>query len=1481
MARLALSFLGSFQVTLDGQPASGFESNKVRALLAFLAVEADRPHARESLAGLLWPDYPDRSALNSLRSALANLRGAIGDRDAEPPFLLITRTTVRFNEASDHQLDTAELQRAATAPIDGLAFITQLYLGDFLAGFSLSDSPPFEDWLLMRREGFRRQAQDALSRLAVHHEHLGDYECALTLARRGLELEPWDEVAHRLLMRSLALSGRRSLALAQFEICRRALDDELGVAPARETLALYEQICADDLPLPVRDRATALLPEPPAPGEPPFKGLSYFDEADAALFFGREAQTEQLATHVRELVAGQGRYRVVTLIGASGSGKSSVVRAGLVPALRHWSRPDAAGSPAAHPFEKSICVITPGACPLESLAIGLTRGGEPVGSTAALVDDLARDPRSLHLAALRRVVNGATGQLLLVVDQFEELFSLCRDEDGRRAFIDNLLHAAGSPGPVVVVLALRADFYAQCAPYENLRRALTECQAYIGAMNHTELRRAIETPAEQGDWVFEPGLVDLLLREVGDAPGALPLLSHALLETWRRREGRTLTLAGYEASGGVAGALTRTAETAYAQLTGPEKLVARNIFLRLTELDVAGADERLPELYTRRRAPLAELVLHPDSAVQVQTVLTRLADARLITTSRETAEVTHEALIREWPRLDGWLNENREGLRLHRHLTGAAAEWDRLARDPSLLYRGARLAQTGEWAAANAEDLNTLEGAFLAASLAEEQAQQQRELHTAQELAEAERRRAEAEARRAEDQTRAVAGLRRRALSLAVALAAVVGLFFLALWLGQTAGRNARATEAQAQLATSRELAAAAVSNLSNDPELSVILALQALDTADTLEARNALHQTLPELHVERIIPAHSALGAPGVSYSPDGRRLASIGADGFVRVWDVATGERLLELADQPGDYGVDVAYSPDGRLLATTLLGKLIVWDVGTGEQVLKMPGTITGDVDRVDFSPDGTRLAIANLDGRPAIVDLASGAIAYTLEGHETTTEAVSYSPDGRWLATGDNNGVVMVWDNATRREVATFEHKGRIHAVAFSPDGQRLATAGEDGKLTVWDIPDEKMLLSLPTSSGLYDVTFMPDGLRVAGTHQDGATTVWDATTGQLLLTFAGHGSTVISVSAAPDNRHITSSGYDGTLRIWDTAPGRELLTVKAHDSPGYGAVYTPDGAQLVTVGADGWARLWDATTGAPIQTPALDSLAQLESVAVDSNSNRIAVGGSDGRIILFDLAVNGPVMTINAHDGDVWALAFSPDGLRLASSSWDETSKVWDLVTGELIAAVEERCWSMGVTFSPDGERVFSSCSLGSYEWDASTGQVIRTYPMEGLEYYGLALSPDGRLLALGRSDGVVSLWNTTTGEKIRELTGHSGIALGMSFSQDGSLLATSAFDKLAKVWDVATGQELITLYGNGSNIFSTRLSPDARHLATLGGDGTLRLFVLDTAELVSLARTRTSRTLTDEECRRYLHVEQCPVGRSSEVGRPLATAVRH
>ena len=376
----------------------------------------------------------------------------------------------------------------------------------------------------------------------------------------------------------------------------------------------------------------------------------------------------------------------------------------MVPSLR-WNKTSA---------DWQIHILTPKAHPLESLAESLTRETDSVSVTAKLMDDLARDSRSLHLFAKRELRSANNSRLLLVVDQFEELFALCRSEEERASFIDNLLTAASeADGPTVIIITLRADFYAHCANYPQLREALAQHQEFIGAMTNDELCRAIEEPARRGRWEFEPGLVDLLLRDVGNEPGALPLLSHALLETWQRRRGRAMTMSGYASSGGVRGAIAETAEAVFTdQFTREQQAIARRIFLRLTELgdETATGD-------TRRRATFNELILKPEEAANTQAVLKALADARLIITTEDSAEVSHEALIREWPTLRGWLEDNREKLRLHRHLTEAAQEWLASDREVDVLYRGARLTQAREWAGMHFDEMNPLEREFLNASI--------------------------------------------------------------------------------------------------------------------------------------------------------------------------------------------------------------------------------------------------------------------------------------------------------------------------------------------------------------------------------------------------------------------------------------------------------------------------------------------------------------------------------------------------------------------------------------------------------------------------------------------------------------------------------------------------------------------------------------------------------------------------------------------
>ncbi len=1206
--------------------------------------------------------------------------------------------------------------------------------------------------------------------------------------------------------------------------------------------------------------ATMRREDAPAVGLPPYKGLKYFDETDSELFFGREALTSLL---LERLVAGlNSEPRFLAIIGASGSGKSSVVRAGLIPTL-HWQQ-SSSGWP--------VVILTPTAHPLEALAASLIRETQQGLPVRKLVDELVRDSGGLSKSLKRLAQSAGTTCSVFIVDQFEELFTLCRSEGEQSAFVDNLMTAAvQANGNAMLLIVLRADFYAHCARFSVLRQAISKHQEYIAPMTNEELRRAIEEPARRGHWEFEPGLVDLLLHDVGadvghtPEPGALPLLSHALLATWQRRRGRTMTLSGYTASGGVRGAIAETAEAVFYDLLEPEQRdIARQIFLRLTELggETSTAD-------TRRRVSIEELVSKPEKRDMVHEVLLTLADARLVTTGQDTAEVAHEALIREWPTLRGWLEEDREGLRLHRRLTEAALEWDASSRDPEVLYRGARLAQTIEWAQAHPDDVNLLERDFLEASQAllekeniEREAQRQRELQAAQRLAETEHA-------RAEEQSHASRRLRLRAAYLTIALVAVGALAVTVFLFWQ------RAVQAN-HLANSRELAAAAINNIQIDPERSALLALQALDEADTLEARNALHQAIPELHVLKDSPAHDG-GVPDVAYSPDGTLIATTGAGGIVKLWDSNTGELLFTLDAGSDEFGTSLAFSPDGNTLAMALYTQVILWDIHTREIKSRLSGQSVGTtigynlgVGQISFSPDGKRLAVANMDGVSKVWELSkqSEVLSLGAEGMQPP-KAIAYSPDGKLLATGGDEGIVWVWDANSGKDIFTLSLGGIIHSVAISPDGKRLAAASEDGSVKVWDTATGEETLSLPRLSGMYDIAFLADG-NFATAGQDGTVRVWDAVSGQQLLTLAGPTSTVISVAGSPDGKRIASGAYDGSLRIWDADPGRELLTIPGHAQVVWDVAYSPDGSRFVSAGMDGFVKLWNSETGELLLTlPQVNApTSGFTGLAFSSDGSRLAAGGVDGTVTIWDSQTGEMLTNLDGHTNMVLGLAFSPDGTRLASASLDGTAKVRNLASGEEFTFRGHifPAWITGVAFSPDSKSIFAGVAEDKfvYQWDVTTGREVKSFSSDGKEIYGIALSPDGSLLAAGDQDGNIHLWDVESGKKLDKLSSHAGLVNRVAFNQDGSRLASAGFDRLAKIWDVKSGSELFSLYGNASNVFGVSFSPDSRSLATAGADGSIRTYTLQLDQLIALARARLTRTLTNEECCKFLHVATCP-----------------
>jgi len=1191
----------------------------------------------------------------------------------------------------------------------------------------------------------------------------------------------------------------------------------------------------------------------PASGLCPYKGLNYFDEADADLFVGREALTAKLAERVLSLASGESsaNVRALAVVGASGSGKSSLVRAGLVPAL-HWNKVSA---------DWITHTFTPTAHPLESLAMSILEENGSVAAAAQLMDDLVRDPRSLHLFTRREIKSNNGSQLLLVVDQFEELFSLCRSEEERVAFINNLLNAASEPGgPTILVITLRADFYAHCAGYIQLREALAQQQEYIGAMNEQELRRAIEEPARRGRWELEPGLVELLLHDVGHEPGALPLLSHALLETWRRRRGRTLTLSGYTSSGGVRGAIAETAEAVFTdQFTPDQKAIARRIFLRLTELgdETATGD-------TRRRASFNELILKPDEAVTTQVVLKALADARLIITSQDSAEVAHEALIREWPTLRGWLEDNREGLRLHRHLTESAQEWVDRDREPDALYRGARLEQASEWTSNHSDEMNALECEFLDASWAlaeseatEREAQRQRELEAAQKLAEVERR-------RAGEQARATSQLRQRALYL-------TGAFVVAIILALATGFFGWEARNASHLATARELAAASISNLDHDPELSLLLGLQAaertyLQNGTVLrEAEEALHLSLQTDRLILTIPHGGAL-----AISPDGAQIATGGVDGAIKLWDAGSGKQIRAFALQAGQI-TDLVFSPDGRhIFSGSLDGKAILWGAHSGEPISTFY-PMAGPINSVAYSPDGKVMA-AGMVNMIVLWDASTGdEVARFSDFYRCgAIRDMAFTPNGKILGASYGEGCTVVLDSATGSTVLLDrEPRGaEISGVAFSPSGSRVALSQARGRAKVRYVSTEEGTVYFYGHTGdVTDLEFSPDGLFVATGSEDGTARLWDSNSGEQLAVLAGHRLRVNRLRFFTDGQRLATTSDDGTTRVWDVSSGssREWLTIGIFSNTAEFVTFSPDGRFLAT---NDFYRLgvYDSQTGAQVSMLEIGRRDWPTPPDFNQTSDLLASNYDAAVPGIYDVKTGKIVKKFNGHARDVSAVALSPDSSQLASGDIGGTIKIWDVASGKVTSSLEAQSGKIrDLEFSQDGKLLSSSSNDGQVIlWVVASKQPLHTLIKDQSVVVSLSFSPDGRRLVTSGTDGNARVWDTTNGQLLFTLRGHTSEITWVNYSPDGKRIATASIDSTARLWDAANGDELLILGGHTSGLTGVSFYPDGKRLATSSLDGSVRVYALDIQDLLSLARQRLTRSLTVEECQQYLHVQACP-----------------
>jgi WD40 repeat protein/serine/threonine protein kinase len=1154
----------------------------------------------------------------------------------------------------------------------------------------------------------------------------------------------------------------------------------------------------------------------------PYQGLAAFQPEDARRFFGRD-------TLVQSLVERLTQERVLVVGGASGSGKSSLVRAGLIPAV---------ASGALHESRRwPIALFTPRAEPLKELAYQLERaaGAATQREVAVSASDLREDPSRARTAST--VVTDAAGGMLLVVDQFEELFTQSASRESQEVFLEVLSEMVDPvDSRVRLVIVMRADFYAQSALFTWLAERINRSQVLVGPMTPPELRRAIEGPVHQTGMHVEPELIDAVLDEAHGDPGALPLVSHAMAETWRRRKGASMTLAAYRHTGGVAGAISQTAESVYSAFDAEEKMATRHLLLRLVTPGEGASDTRLA-------LPLKE-VDSERAPIDVRRVAEALIEARLLTADKNTITIAHEALIGSWPRLREWIEESRDDLRTRQRITAAAYEWDEQSRDPDLLYRGTPLSAALEWAKDHRPDLGALAAEFLAESEA-------------------------AYLRKVEAEAAAEKRSRRLRTGTTVVLAVLLSI-------ASVASVVAFNSFQEANLRLANQLATQASELTAEDPRLALALAVEAaVRGAGSFELRLALVDGTQALEDAALVPARSPMevgDALTVAIHPDGA-IAAIGSrqGGDITLLDLATGSTIGSPLAGHAKPVIAIAFTPDGeRMLSAGQDGVILVWELDDPGRVPE-PAEVGRSDDvfwDVDVAADGNTAASAGEDGVIQLWDIESRTpLGEPLIDSGFDSLTVQFSPDARFLLGGNGQGELMGWDLATREPIfAPFNaHGSDIWEIVFSPDGGSVATASSDGKIRLWDLSGS--MIAEPFRDEANDVRgaqFLGGGLLAAG-DENGRVRVWDlAANEQVLVSQVGHRGQVIVSSLSSDASTLLTLGLDHNVIQW-TSPMSSGVEMAGHVDGAFGLAVSPDGSLVATGDRAGDIRLFTSESGRLVLGPLDVHDEPVWALSFSADGRDLISGDTSGALASIDPRT-GEVLRPpqSAHDGAIRSMAVAEDLVLSGGDdgvvrAWNEELEPVGDPLGPHVGGVT------GMAVSTEGTLAVSDRSGLVHFWDPEdAAKAAEPLQADDNTIWGLDWSPDGQLLATASDNWAAFVWNVSERRMVANLTTlpEGGTAVG--FLDDGKTVVATSRDGSVRLFDIELGREIGSeARTHGAPAWGLEVFPDGFRYTTSAEDGTVRVW--DALDL-DRACERSAGAFDEEQQRRYLGEPGAAVG---------------